>query len=250
MGDFWRQFYDDPQLRLPAGTYRITAEAHYGPPECAPTQQVAASIVIEVVDAPDPTVTPPVNGTRHLRLDGIELDYPASWTANDQGWPSTGFGWTVAVIGTLPWGPCARHDLNCHYQQRLQPGQISVDIGQLFLSREDICQLGRTRSDLEGRGPENPIATGSLARVDGRPALRTDYDVRQADYYRSDEWRSWVIAVPGSVDRAFTIHAKYRGPGVARMRRELDELIASIRLSPASEPEPGPDDCGPPFPPP
>lgn len=196
-----------------------------------------------------PTVEQAAADARRLSLPGIELDYPASWTVNQSQWMSTGFGSTSAIIGTLPWGPCEERDLNCHFEQRLEPGQISVEIGQLTLSTDDICSRGEMRPDLEGRGPDDPLATGSLARIDGRPTLVIDYDVRQADYYRSDEWRSWVIAVPGSTRRAFTIFAKYRAPGVDTMRGELDAVIASIRLIPATEPETTPDDCGPPFPP-
>lgn len=55
MADFWRRFYKDPRLRLPMGTYRITAQAHYGPSECGETEQVATSIVIEVVEPPTAT---------------------------------------------------------------------------------------------------------------------------------------------------------------------------------------------------
>ena len=151
---------------------------------------------------PAPTVSQPVDTvttTHHLSVSGLELDYPADWSVNDQGWPTTGFGEDLAIIGTLPWGPCAASDLNCHYQQQLDPGQITVEIGTLSLVADgNICDLGRTRSDLVGRGPSDPPATGSLTRVDGRPTVRTDYAVGQTDYYRSDEWRDWLIAAPGS----------------------------------------------------
>ncbi|MDQ3407687.1 MAG: hypothetical protein M3472_05965 [Chloroflexota bacterium] len=51
MADFWRTFFTDPQLRLPAGEYRITARAnYYVGAECASgrEQVVEASVVIVV----------------------------------------------------------------------------------------------------------------------------------------------------------------------------------------------------------
>jgi hypothetical protein len=189
--------------------------------------------------------------THHLSVRGLELDYPADWSVNDEGWQTTGFGEPLAIIGTLPWGPCALSDINCHYELRLDPGQITVEIGTLFLVADgNICDLGRTRSDLVGRGPSDPPATGSLTRVDGRPTVRTDYAVGQTDYYHSDEWRDWLIAAPGSTRDGYTINAMYRGPGLDTLRSELDQLIASVRVGPSSAGNPTqPTDCGPPFPP-
>jgi hypothetical protein len=189
-------------------------------------------------------------GTRHLSVQGLELDYPADWSVYDQGWFSTGLGRPLAIIGTLPWGPCAASDINCHYERRLDPGQITVQIGLgLVTGADDICQLGATRPDLAGRGANDPPATGSLTRVDGRPAVRTDYVVGQTDYYHSDGWRDYLIAAPGSIKEAFSIDAKYRGPDLDNLRNELDELIASVRLGDGTT---GSDtqgtDCGPPFP--
>ncbi|CAN5750461.1 hypothetical protein BH24CHL8_BH24CHL8_07880 [soil metagenome] len=48
MADFWRTFFAEPELRLPAGQYRITASAVYGAPECGGEQVVEASVVIVV----------------------------------------------------------------------------------------------------------------------------------------------------------------------------------------------------------
>lgn len=188
-------------------------------------------------------------GTRVFRGSGILLSYPAGWKVSDLGWPSTGFGSTIAIIGTQPWGLCLPTDLNCHYGLRLDPSQISVELssGQMF--GHDICEVGVDRSDLAGRGPGDPPAQGRLMRVDGRPTLQTDYTVNQADYYHSDEWRTWVIAAPGSTVATYRISAMYRGPGVSAFRQQLDDLIASVRFAaPATLTDPGPRDCGAPFP--
>lgn len=48
MADFWRRFFADPALRLPAGEYRIIASADYGAPECGDARTVEATIVIVV----------------------------------------------------------------------------------------------------------------------------------------------------------------------------------------------------------
>ncbi len=50
MADFWREFFADPELRLPTGQYRITARAEYGDPGCGGWQTIEASIVIVVGD--------------------------------------------------------------------------------------------------------------------------------------------------------------------------------------------------------
>lgn len=48
LADFWRDFFEDPELRLPAGEYRISAQGIYGPPECGTEHTLEASIVIVV----------------------------------------------------------------------------------------------------------------------------------------------------------------------------------------------------------
>ena len=227
---------------------------------CSPTPSPSPNVTTQPLLAPSPTPAPTltltptpsqtaVSTTRHLSVGSIELDYPSDWSVMDQGWPTTGMGQTLAIIGTLPWGSCAPSDLNCHYQLRLDPGQITVEIGTLLLAADNICDLGRTRSDLAARGPSDPQATGSLTRVDGRPAVRTDYAVGQTDYYHSDEWRDWLIAAPGTTTSGYTINAMYRGPGLETLRAELDQLVASVRLGPSTAGNPTqPTDCGSPFP--
>ena len=187
--------------------------------------------------------------TRHVSANGLELDIPYGWDVNTTGWPTSGFGSTFAIVGTQPWGPCLPGDLNCHYQQRLAPGQISVELS-LVTRLGDFCETGATRSDLAGRGPDDPVATGRLMRVHGRPTIQTDYAVGRDDYYRSDEWRTWSIAAPDTTFYAYLIDARYRGPDIGRFRAQLDAMIAGLRLTgdPALGGE-GPDDCGPPFPP-
>ncbi len=48
LAPFWQTFYADPQLRLPTGHYRITAQASYGTPACGDEQTVTVSVLIDV----------------------------------------------------------------------------------------------------------------------------------------------------------------------------------------------------------
>jgi hypothetical protein len=192
-----------------------------------------------------------LGGLHHFKSEGIEFDYPASWSIHDQLPPTTGFGSTWAILGTHAWpASCGASDINCYYEAKLEPGTIAVEVGLLAMPQSDfdLCTRGASGSDLQGRGPDDPLATRTLTRVDGRPALRTRYDVGGKDYYGSDEWQDWDIAAVGTVHEAYTIHALFRGPGTDALQADLDRLIASIRLTPAMGGQ-GPADCGAPFPP-
>jgi hypothetical protein len=188
-------------------------------------------------------------GTRTFAANGVTLTYPAGWMVNQVIPPSSGLGSTFAIIGTQPWGLCLPLDINCHDDLRLDPSQISVELGSGVSGGGSVCEIAATRSDLAGRGPSDPPATGHLLRVDGRPTLETDYTVGQADYYLSDAWRTWVIAAPGSTTLIYRVDAKYRGPGDDAFFRQLDDLVASIRfVEPQTSTDGGPADCGAPFP--
>jgi hypothetical protein len=188
--------------------------------------------------------------TTHLSIQDLDLDYPSEWDAVTENFPAMGgFGQPLAVLGTVSWEGCAEGDINCYYQRKLDPGQISVTISDVLLPINDLCELGKTRPDIAARGSDDPRATGSLLRVDGRPTLRTDYDVGQTDYYQSDEWRTWEIAEPGTIKNAFVIDSRYRGPDLDDLRGQLDQMIASITIGKTSTGySSNPSDCGPPFP--
>jgi hypothetical protein len=188
-------------------------------------------------------------GTSSFSAAGVTLTYPAGWIVNDKLPRSSGLGQTFAILGTQPWGLCLPFDINCHFEERLEPSQISVNLSRGILGGGSVCEIGVDRSDLAGRGPTDPPATGHLVRVDGRPALQTDYAVNGADYYHADAWRNWVIAAPGSTSEVFWIEAMYRGPGAETFHRQLDDLVASLRFDLLAAPsDAGPTDCGAPFP--
>jgi hypothetical protein len=188
-------------------------------------------------------------GTRTYTANGITLSYLAGWMVNDQLPPSSGLGSTFAILGTQPWGLCLPYDINCHSAVRLESSQISVQLGSGLSGGGSLCEIAIDRSDLAGRGPGDPPATGHLIRVDGRPTLETDYAVGQTDYYQSDAWRTWVIAAPGTTTLVYRIEAMYRGPGDSTFFQQLDDLVASLRfVEPASFAGGEPGDCGAPFP--
>jgi len=205
------------------------------------------ALIVAACSGPVPTL--PAQPARYA-LDGFAFDYPASWAINDAGWATTGFGSPMAVLGTMPWGDCVKSDINCHFQERLRPGQIEVRVGVLAITSGDLCVFAAERPDLAGRGPGDPVATASLIRVDGRPAIRTDRAPGADDYYRADEYREWMIAFPDTLDHAYTIEAMYRGPGLEDLRAEVDRIIASVRLGRVSDAyvRPSPSDCPAPFP--
>ena len=218
---------------------------------------IAAALAVVAVGlrfaimAPAPAAGP--GGLHHFHAEGIDFDYPSTWAIHDQLPSSSGFGQTWAIIGTQPWpSSCGPSDLNCYYEAKLEPGTIAVDVGVSYMPSTDVdlCSRAASGSDVQGRGPDDPVATQTAIRVDGRPTLRTVYAVGGKDFYGSDEWLDWDIAPVGTVDEAYTIHARYRGPGAEAMKSELDTLIASIRLTPsqiATGSDPGAD-CGAPFP--
>jgi hypothetical protein len=190
-------------------------------------------------------------GTRTYARDGLTFDYPGAWSVHDQLPPSTGLGQAIAILGTLPWGPCAASDINCHYQERLGHDQIEVEVDVVALMATDLCDYATTRPDLAGRGPGDPPVSGTTyVRIDGRPAIRTDFVVNGADYYGSDGWQEWLIAVPGSTAAAYEIRSRWRGPGDAGFLAALDRLVASVRLTSTAYlgGAGAPADCGAPFP--
>lgn len=188
-------------------------------------------------------------GTRTFEAAGIRFSFPTGWAVYDNLPRSTGLGSTVAILGNQPWGPCLPGDINCHFQVRLEPSQISVDVGVGSLRTSSICEIAADRRDLSGRSPDDPVAVGHLMRVDGRPTLATDYVVNQKDYYLSDAWREWTIAAPGGTSSVYRISARYRGPGAREFSDQLDVLIASITFpGPLQQGGNVPKDCGPPFP--
>jgi hypothetical protein len=183
----------------------------------------------------------------HFSADGISFDVPSGWTIHQGIGASSGPGQTLALIGTMPWGPCDAGDINCHFQERLSRQEIEVQIDLDALLGDDFCAYARDNPDLT-RTDGIRVTRIHYFRIGGRPAISTEYSLDTSDYYGSDGWRKWDIAPAETTGSMFQIFAKWRGPGDDEFLAELDQLVASItfgppRLSPATVP-----DCGDPFP--
>jgi hypothetical protein len=150
------------------------------------------------------------------------------WTLYDA-YVSFSGGSVIAVLGTLPVAPrCGTPhvDINCYYEQKLDPGTISIVIG--------IGSFGG--GTLFDERPPGPLEVRrERAEVGGLPAIVHHYG--PGGYYDQDEGIGWEIALPRSVLSAYGIEARLRGPGLPAMRGALAELVESIRF----------DDLGPPL---
>ena len=191
----------------------------------------AAAVLVVALAGLVPGALPPgPRGLGHLAVGGIELDYPSHWTLHDQGWPTTGRGSTWAVLGTQPWDPaCDAADINCYYQEKLQPGTVTVTIGG-SASNVTILDMG-----LED-------ATSRRATIAGMPAIVYDRGRVAGNYYQADLDLGWQIASPESPTRFVTIQAMMREPGVAELRRDVEAVVGSLRFTragPSLPPSPG-----------
>jgi hypothetical protein len=183
--------------------------------------------------ARDTTPTP----RRFHHESGIVFDTPPGWTLHDASASFDG-GSIIAVLGTQPVDPrCGtRHvDINCYNERALEPGTIAVVVGTGSFRGGTIFD-DRTSGPLEiGR---------ERVEIDGLPAIVYRYG--PGGYHGQDEGLGWQIAFPKSVLRVYGIEARLRGPGVERMRAQLDALIASLRFDGVAPPvsrEPGDADA-------
>lgn len=156
--------------------------------------------------------------TGRFRGGGLSFEVPTGWEVRDAAMAST-MGSVIAIAGTLPVdASCgtAHVDINCYYQQRLEPGTVSVVVGTAGAPDTNVF-------DRQEQG-ESPIS------VDGSPGFMRVRPAPPEDYYLAEEHRQWFFAMPGTVTNVYTIEAGLRGPGLERMRADLDALVASIKL--------------------
>jgi hypothetical protein len=189
-----------------------------------------------------------LNHPKRVSLGGITFEVPASWAVHTDIPPTTGPGSTLALLGTLPWGDCANSDINCHYQERLSRNEIEVEVSLVSLLGGDYCAFARQRPDLEPRSDGIRVTETHYFRIDGRPAIMTDYSLDTSDYYGSDGWREWEIAPADTTGGFYRIFAKWRGPDDGAFLAGLDRLIGSIDLGPSGQASYPVPDCGDPFP--
>jgi hypothetical protein len=179
----------------------------------------------------------------------LTFEYPSGWAMHDRLPGSTGTGQVLALIGTMPWGPCAPSDINCHYQERFDRHEIEISVERGALMGSDFCSYARERPDLQGMTGDISVAETHYLRIDGRPAISTYYTLATTDYYLSDGWRKWEIAPVGTTQTLYRIFAQWRGPGDDEFTAALDRLVASMHFERAPNQDPPSADCGDPFPP-
>jgi hypothetical protein len=183
---------------------------------------------------------------QRFAANGIEFQVPPTWRIHDQIPPTTGTGQVLAIIGTMPWGPCDELDVNCHYQERLGRNEIQVDVGMSSGFGGDFCAFAHDRPDMDRNDGVRIMETHYL-RIDGRPAISNVYSIDTPGYYLATAARTWQIAPAESTQSWYTIYAQWRGPGDDEFIAALDQLVASIRL-PTNHAAADLPDCGAPFP--
>lgn len=192
-----------------------------------------------------------INGTKRVTLPGLSFDMPFGWDVHTDIPPSTGMGQTMALIGTLPWGPCDAYDINCHYAQRLDRGEVEVEIDDDTMLDGDMCAYALNNPDAVPRTDGVQVTAIHYFRVDGRPAIETEYSLDNTgspNYYLADGQRKWDIAPADTTSERFTIFAQWRGPGDDAFLAQLDRLVASIKLTSSGSAGTQSSDCGAPFP--
>lgn len=165
----------------------------------------------------------------------FSFEYPAEWLGYDASTPFSG-GAAIAVLGTQPTeSRCGgeRHiDVNCVFQERIEPGHIRLYVG-----------TGTYRDGTIQDPPINEIATITRVEVGGMPALVTESDGSPDSYYREDKSLHWEIARPGTDGTSVVeLEARLTEPGVSEGLAQLEALIASFRFTN------GPDPSTPPTP--
>lgn len=211
-----------------------------------PRRLVTAALVVAVLIALGVALV--TSGTKRVTLRGLSFAVPFGWTAHTEISPSTGMGQTLALIGTLPWGPCDASDINCHFQERLSRDEIQVEVSIGFLPDGGFCAYAQDRPDLEPRTDGIRVTETHYFRIDARPAIVTEYSLDTSDYYGSDGWRKWEIAPLDTTDEVYRIFAMWRGPGDDQFLSALNRLVDSIDLGSSGYATIPAGDCGKPFP--
>ncbi len=164
-------------------------------------------------------VDPGDDGTSTFATDDFRFDFPSSWTVTDTAAAFSG-GSAIAVLGTAPVpaacgsGPA---DINCIYEQPLDPGAISVVVGTRGFRGGSILD----RADIDN-GTTSRVSIGRM------PAILDELAVTPEDVYRADLSLSWTIATPTSLTNAVTIDVLARDPGSIEARTAAEALIASF----------------------
>ena len=184
------------------------------------------------IDGPSPDL-------RTLDAGQFRFDFPADWHAAPAGPTGSGGGSPLALLGSETVDAACRTgyvlvDMNCVYQQPLQPGAIRVVVSTESLRSGTILD----RQDIENGATTRP-SIGSM------PAVLDTFDYALDSLYREDVSRRWSIAMPEALGRAVTIDLMARewptagtGTTTAAIDAVSKVLIDSFRFTPPPEPLP------------
>jgi hypothetical protein len=170
----------------------------------------------------------PAGNLAHFDRDGLVFDYPADWQASVSGLNEhyitildfLGTGSGLATCTALTPGPSDQFlsGTQCGTDIRVDPGQVMVE-----LSRSD---------GPGGLGPIDPADPSGIAyggkyvTVGGLPAIYSE------DTSNAIIALDWILSVPTELISRYRIHAHIKGPGVERMRAQVEALVASIAYDP------------------
>lgn len=182
---------------------------------------VAVTVLIAAV------ATPLLNGIgfERYRTGPFHFEAPAAWSVREARAAWTG-GSSHAVIGTVPIpSRCGSGnvDINCYFGLKLPPSSVSIILlsGGRFMRAEDMADyMAQVRSE------------GSRMQIGGFEAYRFDREIAPNDYYGSDGFVSWLVFPDPDVGVGWVIDARVRGPGTEELMRDVERLVASMRLAP------------------
>lgn len=184
---------------------------------------VAAAVIVLIATIAIPLLNG--IGLERYRTGPFHFEAPAAWTVREARAAWSG-GSSHAVIGTVPIpSRCGdgNVDINCYFGLRLPPSGVSITLtsGGPFLQADDMADyLAQVRSE------------GSRMQIGGFEAYRFDREIAPNDYYRSDREASWLVLPDPYVGVGWLIHASVRGPGTDGLMRDVERLVASMRLAP------------------
>lgn len=163
--------------------------------------------------------TPLPAGFATFHESGLVFEYPAAWRVFHYSEVSS-FSNLIAYLATVDVpDPCTRsaNETSCSSNYRLDPDSLVVTVRNNGNPTFDI---------LQGRPPGAQAMT-----IGGLPAY-VEPESAQVLGSGADVGVVWTLSMPGSVDNFYTISADIRGPDTARLRGEVDALVASVRYDP------------------
>lgn len=173
----------------------------------------------------------PTAELRTLDAGTFALDFPADWLAYATDGAVASGGSIIAILTTQPIEDrcegAAGADVNCAYEQRLDPGATRVFVGTGMYRGSTIFDRA-------------PIENGSTLRltVGGMPAILDEFDVTPDGYYLADQSATWQIALPTSLSSVVRLEFMARDPDADAARVAVDEIAASFRFTPPPTPLP------------